>query len=215
MSKGPVFKVALVVVVVIAAVAFRVFYLQRDHFIEAEKHYAAGDLKLAVREYGTSMRFYVPFSPYSEQAARRLWSIGLEFEERGENMKARAAFGALRSSLYAVRSFYTPGKDWIAKCDERLASVQAALLLEEGRISPGEIDSARKRYLKALRTDRAPAPFWAVAAWVSFTGFLASVAFTIFKGLRPDARPRKGTAIAGLAAATCAFLLWMVSLLMA
>ncbi|MGD2080592.1 MAG: hypothetical protein PVG55_02995 [Nitrospirota bacterium] len=215
MSRGTAIKVAIVAALVIAAVFLRTFHLQRSHFLEARKHHAAGDLKLAVREYGTSLRFYVPLSPYTEEAARRLWRMGLEFEERGETMKARAAFSALRGSLYAARSLYTPGKDWIEKCDGRLASMQAALLLEEGRISQGEVDSARKRHLRALRADRAPSPFWSFAAWVSFAGFVASVAFTLLRGLGPDARPGKRKAAAGLAAAACAFLLWVVSLMMA
>jgi hypothetical protein len=42
----------------------RVFYLQRSHFIAAEKYYIEADWKLAIREYDTAMHFYTPLSPY-------------------------------------------------------------------------------------------------------------------------------------------------------
>jgi hypothetical protein len=215
MSKSLVIKALLILAVLLAMVAIRVFYLQRSHYAEAEKHYAADDLKIAVREYGTTMRLHFPVSPYTTKSAERLWLLGAEFERQGELLRAQAAYSTLRSSFYATRSLYTPGKDWIKKCEERLASIRAAILLEEGRIAPGDLETARLRHLEAMRTDRAPAPAWAALAFVSFLGFLASMVYVIFRGFGPDARLRKKEAIAGAIAAACSFALWALSLMKA
>lgn len=215
MSKGLVIKSLLILAVLFAMVSARVFYLQRSHYAKAEKHYAAGDLKLAVREYGTAMRFHFPLSPYTENSAERLWQLGEEFESRGELLRAHAAYSTLRSSFYATRSLYAPGEGWIEKCEEKLASISAEMLVEEGRISSGEFETARLRHLEALRTDRAPAPAWAALAFMSFLGFLASVAYVIFRGFGPDARLRRKYALAGAIAAICSFALWALALLKA
>jgi hypothetical protein len=134
MSKGTVIKGFLIIIALAAMVAVRVGYLQRSHYIDAEAHYAAGEQKLAVREYGSALHLHFPFSPYSKRSALRLWSMGLDFEEEGKPQWAQMAFTSLRSSFYASRSFYTPGRRWIEKCDEKLASLRAAMLVEAGSI---------------------------------------------------------------------------------
>lgn len=213
MSKGLVIKALLIIAVLLAMVAVRVSYLQRSHYAEAEKQYAAGDIKLAVREYGTAMRLHFPLSPYTAKSAERLWQIGEEFQRQGELLRAQAAYSTLRSSFYATRSLYTPGRGWIEKCEERLASIRASMLLEEGRIAPGDLDSARLRHLEAMRTDRAPAPAWAAIAFLSFLGFLASMAYLIFRGFGPDTRLKKKEALVGAIAAAFTFALWALSLI--
>jgi hypothetical protein len=215
MSKGLIIKTLLILAILLAMVAVRIFYLQRSHYVEAETHYAAGDLKLAVREYGTAMRLHFPFSPYTGKSADRLWRLGLEFEGEGELLRAQAAYSTLRSSFYATRSLYTPGKEWILKCEEKLASLRAAMLVKEGRISPGDFEAARLRHLEAMRTDRAPAPAWAALASLSFFGFIASVAYVIFRGFTPEARVKRREALVGAVAAACSFALWALSLIMA
>ncbi len=214
-SRGFVIRAFLIIAVVLSLAAAKVLYLQRAHFAEAEKHFVSGDLKLAVREYGTAMKSHFPLSPYTERSARKLWSIGVGFEESGELLRAQAAFSQIRSSFYEVRSLYTPGTDWIEKCNGKLASIRAGMLLEEGRITPAEFEAVRARHLEVLRTGRAPVPFWAAASGVSFAGFLASTVFVIFRGFNENCRPRKGAARVGFAFAACFFALWILSLFMA
>jgi hypothetical protein len=215
MSRGLIVRIAIVIAVLIAMVGARVLYLQRSHFLKAEGHYAQGELKLAVREYSTAMSLYVPLSPYGERSAERLWDMGLRFEADGELLRAQSAYSAIRSSLYGARSFYTPGKEWIRKCDEKIASLRASMLLEEGRITKDEFGATRQKHLEVMRTDRAPIPAWAVLAAVSFIAFIASVAYFIFRGLTPEARLRKREAIIGALAAACSFALWVMSLMKA
>jgi len=214
-SKALVIRISLVAILLLGAVAGRVFYLQRGHFMEAERRYAAGDLKLAIREHGTAMKFHFPLSSYTWRSAERLWGIGLRFEEEAELLKAQAAYSAIRSSLYAARSLYTPGRDWIERCDDKLASLRAEMLVEEGRVPPGEYEAARLRHLAALQTDRAPGPLWSALAWAFFLMFLASVGHLIFRGFGPGARLRRKEAAVGLIGAMFSFMLWLLALAMA
>jgi hypothetical protein len=141
--------------------------------------------------------------------------MGAEFEGQGDLLRAQAAYSTLRSSFYATRSLYTPGKGWILKCEEKLASIRAAMLVEEGRIAPGDLEATRLRHLEAMRTDRAPVPAWSVLASLSFLGFIASVAYVIFRGFTPEARVKRREALTGAIAAACSFALWALSLIMA
>ncbi|MBI5049905.1 MAG: hypothetical protein HZC11_03295 [Nitrospirae bacterium] len=192
----------------------RVFYLQRSHFINAEKHLAKADYKLAIREYDIAMHFYVPWPPYTERSAKRLWHIGEMFEKQGRLDWANIAYSSIRSSFYASRSLYTPGKEWIKRCNEKIADLSVRMLINEGSIKSEEADTEKSKYLHALTVDRAPAPFWAVLTGISFTGWIASVLFIIFKGFDDNGKPRK-VALYGVLSFILSFALWIISLIKA
>lgn len=215
MQKRRALIAAAVIFALLAVVGGRVYMLQKRHFELAEKHYAAGNLKLAVREYDTSMHFYVPGSPYTGRVAVRLWDMGMDFEEQGLLEQAQSAYSALRSSFYAVRSLYTPGKHWIEKCDERLAHIRASIQVRDGAIPPEQYEDMREKHLQVLRTDMAPSPLWSTIAVLAFLGFVASVAYVIFGGFGPDARLKARPARMGSVAAALCFALWVVALLLA
>jgi len=66
---------------------------------------------------------YIPFHPMVEKSARQLWNIAESSERRGDINRALIAYRALRSSFYADRWLVTPGKEWIARCDTKIAAL--------------------------------------------------------------------------------------------
>lgn len=82
-----------------------------------------GDVIAAISAYEASLHMYTPLSPLVGRAADRLWKIGQDLEQRGDSAKALLAYRSLRSSFYAVRTLYTPGTDWISRCDGRIAAL--------------------------------------------------------------------------------------------
>ncbi len=215
MLKRYLVKGLIVAILFLLLVGGRVFYLQRSHFMDAEKYYSEANWKLAIREYDTAMHFYTPWSPYIQKSAERLWQIGEMFEKQDRLDWANIAYSSIRSSFYASRSLYTPGKDWINKCDDKIADLNVRILIKEGSIKPEEADAEKKKHLYVLKVDRAPDPLWSVLVEVGFFGWVASIIFMIFKGFDDNGKIRKRFALYGALSFISAFALWIISLLKA
>ena len=85
------------------------------------KALASGNPIQAIAGFESAIHMYLPFHPLVEVSARRIWSIGVELERRGETEKALVAYRALRSAFYSTHAIFKPGTDWIARCDARIA----------------------------------------------------------------------------------------------
>ena len=136
---GIVVVTALIAIVMIWANTYK---RMGTHFKEAEEFYSQGEYLKAITSYETAIHAYVPWSSKIKQSAQRLWEIGNMYEEKGEADYALIAYRSLRSSFYAVRSFYQPYPEWIAKCDEKipplmdLQEIQYKKLTEAPALAP-------------------------------------------------------------------------------
>lgn len=199
----------------VALVWARVYQLQRAHFNAAEGYLAKGDYKLALREYDTAMHFYTPFSSIIDRAALRLWEMGGEYERNGKYDLAVIAYSSIRSSFYAARSFYTPGREWIRKCDEKIAELNVSMMVIDGLVKAEDSEREYNKHLSVLRTDSAPKVGWSLGAEAGFLGWVSAVVFIIFKGFDSKGRLRRRNALYGAAFFLLAFSVWAVSLLKA
>ena len=193
----------------------KVLYMQRSHFEAGERFYAASNWKLAIREYDAALHSYFPGSPYVDKSAGRLWQIGEMFEREGKPDWAVLAYSSIRSSFYASRSLYTPGKDWIARCDDKIADLDVRMLVKEGSLAPEQSAAEREKLLYVMKVDRAPDPVWSVLVEASFFGWISSVLYTIWKAFDHTGRLRKRSALYGLLFFVATFGLWVISLLKA
>ncbi|MEJ2697609.1 MAG: hypothetical protein P8013_13300 [Candidatus Sulfobium sp.] len=215
MKKKYLIKGLLAFIVFIILVWGKVLYMQRSHFLKAEQYFAATEWKPAIREYDSVLHAYSPWSPYIGKSAERLWTMGKMFEKEGKPEWAVDAFSAIRSSFYASRSLYTPGKDWIEKCDDEIAELDVQMLIREGSVKPEDAASEKARLLYTMKADRAPAPGWSVVVEASFFGWVASVVFMIFGGFDEKGIMRARLAFYGFLGFILSFALWVVSLLKA
>jgi hypothetical protein len=211
MTRRNLIRVVATAAACLALFVGRTVYEQQDHFSRAEAFMAANERKLALREYDTALHFHWPGSPWTGSAARRLWELGEVFENEGRIEEARAAYGAVRSSFYACRSFYTPGRGWIERSDEKLASLAAALLVADGTLPPEEAGPERERFLKVFRADRAPSVPWSVLAGAAFLGW-CSTALALALGAGRNGMRRR---ITGMALMGVFYALWVAGLFMA
>lgn len=99
------------------------WYRQTVQFSRGEVAEAAGDPIAAIAGYDAALHMYTPGSPLNERAAAKLWSVGETLERSGDVDRALLAYRALRSSWYAVRWLTQPGKEWIARCDRKIAEL--------------------------------------------------------------------------------------------
>jgi hypothetical protein len=94
-----------------------------DQFVLGEEAFRRGDFTGAVAGYESAIHMYIPFHPTVEKSARQLWNIAESSERQGDINRALIAYRALRSSFYADRWLVTPGKEWIARCDTKIAAL--------------------------------------------------------------------------------------------
>ncbi|MGA2191774.1 MAG: hypothetical protein ABSG42_00135 [Nitrospirota bacterium] len=134
----------LIFVVLIAMVWVKTYVYGHNQYIAGEKAFKSGDLKTAITDYETAIHMYTPFGSYVPASAQRLWEIGQGFESSGDYDWSLIAFRALRSSFYAVRSFYTPYRDWIERSEAEIDKVLEAQRLAERAAQPKEAAPAPK-----------------------------------------------------------------------
>jgi hypothetical protein len=95
----------------------------QDQFALGEDAYRRGDFTGAVAGYESAIHMYIPFNGTVEKAAQKLWNVAEASERRGDVNRALIAYCALRSSFYADRWLVTPGTEWIARCDTKIAAL--------------------------------------------------------------------------------------------
>lgn len=123
MDKAKTIAVNGVVIAVIAILLIwgNTWQRQRTQFQRGEAALAAGDYISAIAGYEAAIHMYTPGSSLVQTAAERLWALGEAFERGGDPTRALIAYRSLRSSFYAARGLHTPGREWIARCDEKIA----------------------------------------------------------------------------------------------
>ena len=125
MEKAKTIAVNISVIAVIAVVLIwgNTLYRQHAQFDKGEKALAAGNYIGAIAGYESAIHMYTPGSALVGRAAEKLWGIGERYEQAGDREKALVAYRSLRSSFYAVRGLYSPGSEWIDRCEAKIAQL--------------------------------------------------------------------------------------------
>lgn len=209
--KLPLLTAALVLLMVV----IRVFYGAVSELEAGEQALTAGTADEAIIHLERSLHWYLPLCPLPEKAANALWSIGSEAEARGDRETALEAYQALRSALYATRSFYTPLPGWIKKANERIASLQ---IEEPGGMWPDPTLPAAERKaiaLAVLEKDDAPDVGWSAVSVLGFVGWIACALGFVLRGFDSSGCFSRKPGLSWGAGVVLGFLLWVVGLMRA
>jgi hypothetical protein len=114
---------AVIVMICLALFLAGTWWRLHDQFALGEDALRRGDFTGAVAGYESAIHMYIPFNPTVEKSARQLWGLAEASERLGDINRALIAYRALRSSFYADRWLVTPGKDWIDRCDKKIAAL--------------------------------------------------------------------------------------------
>jgi len=193
----------------------KVFYYSGEEYRKGEDAFRQGDFNKALLHYDRAIHWYTPWSSSVERSIRRLWEMGEKLEEKGDQKTALEVYWALRSSLYGVRSFYTPKHEWIEKANERIASIwagQEPVPAEEKKITPAE---RKERYLAALKKDWAPKVGWAAATEIGFFGWVISALVFIFTFVRKGGGLAMGKALFWGGCILIFYVLWVIGMVRA
>jgi hypothetical protein len=114
-----------IVIILICLLMFfgTTWWRMSSQYRQGEAALGRGDFAGAVVAFESAMHMYIPSHPTIEKAAQQLWKIGETNEKLGDVNRALIAYRSLRSSFYAAHWLITPGTEWIAKCDKKIAAL--------------------------------------------------------------------------------------------
>ncbi len=109
------------IIIAFAMVWINTYLRSAKYFREGESFRQEAKFLDAITSYETAAHAYTPWNSNVKLALDRLWEIGVMYESENDDPDyALVAFRSLRSSIYAIRSFYWPYYEWIAKCDTKI-----------------------------------------------------------------------------------------------
>ncbi|MBW1742848.1 MAG: hypothetical protein JRJ47_05380 [Deltaproteobacteria bacterium] len=196
--------------VVLALVWTRAFFVSMHAYQEGERYFKKQQHIKAITFFDRSIHWYTPLNPYVHKSAQRLWEICAQAEQQGDAQLALIATRTIRRGFLAARSFYTPGRDWIDRCDAKIAS-----LMDQGTKARRLSDAAEV----SLPTQATPQPsvFWTLILEVGFIGWIGSVIGFLMLSLTggQTARLRSGTAIFWGIMVIIFYAMWIVGMMRA
>ena len=160
-------------------------YLNSNHeFKMAEELVSKNKFAEAVTHYERSIQWYVPGLRLQERAAEGLWEVAQKYETQNDFENAINAYRLLRGAFYSVRSFYTPGKIWILKCNEKIAILMAREPATSDSDKTKSYEERLAENWKLLSSEKPPKPFWAMVAVFGFFGWIACTVFFIIYAIK-------------------------------
>jgi hypothetical protein len=179
----PVWCSALRIVVLLVAFVVilyaKVAYNASQDFALGENAYTHGEYKRAITHYERTIKWYTPLSTAVQRAVERLWQLGTEAEARGEISLALEAYQTLRSSLYAVQSFYIPYQSWILKSEARIAPLLAKTKAGEEH-NEDQLAQDTARFAMQLQRHVGPHLGWSILLEIGFLGWVGATVCLIW-----------------------------------
>lgn len=199
--------ILLAVAVCLAAVLTRVFWDGRAALSRGDAALARGDVVEAMTEWRRAARWYAPGAPHVSDAYDRLDTLAKTAEEKGDAKTALDAWRAVRSSILATRSFYTPFPSRLEAANERIAALMA-----KADTAHGTEEERRDFHYALLARDDSPRVGWALLALAGFVAWVGGGFWFARRGIGEDGKlARTAAARAGLLTAL-GILVWMLGL---
>ncbi len=157
-------------------------------YIKGEALFAEEQYIRAITYFDRAMHWYTPFNPYVKRSAECLWEISKKAEKSGDYILARIAIESIRNSYYGSRSFYTPGKKWIIKCEQRISSI---IRNHDDKIFlNSSLDSKEQSDYLIATVYNDPDIFWTIVLEIGLFGWIVAtigfIYFVVNKGIKPD-----------------------------
>jgi len=193
---------------VLASLAVRSTWEQRQAWTRAVHYEQSGDLWRAVDEYRWVLRWYTPWGPDHDDAAAALLDLASRVEATDPELAVQA-LDNLRSGLITGRSLWQPRADLVEQCNKRLPPllVRVADRRGDGRDKAALLAQFQKDYARPVGVT----PLTSLAVGLGFLLWIAGLVMIVQRGLDDDARWQP----AGwrwVGATACGFALWALGM---
>ena len=179
--KHKIISITSVIFIMLFMVFLKVYLGSMSELKKAEIAFEKTEYEEAITHYERSIHWYTPWNRYVKKSIEKLWIIGNEAEDTGNDELALHSYRSLRSSLYAVRSFYTPYPEWIERCDDKISSLMAKKEPYSERDKKKTFEERKADSLKVLKRDYAPDVFWSIFLEIGFLGWIGCAIGFIFR----------------------------------
>jgi hypothetical protein len=166
-------RIVVLLVAFVVILYAKVAYNASQDFALGEDAYTHGEYKRAITHYERTIKWYTPLSTAVQRAVERLWQLGTEAEARDEISLALEAYQTLRSSLYAVQSFYIPYLSWIPKSEARIAPLLAKTKAGEEH-NEDQLAQDTARFAMQLQRHVGPHLGWSILLEIGFLGWVGA-----------------------------------------
>ncbi len=170
-----------VIAILLIMVWARVFYGSMQACQEGEIYLKAGQHIKAITFFDRSIHWYTPFNPYVHKSAERLWEISNGAQKRGDIRLTLIAVRTIRRGFIAARSFYTPGRDWIEKCNLRIYEL---LKIEQDGKNNLKGEKIEEGSVLDNPQVKGPDILWSIILLAGLLGWIGSVIGFILSGFR-------------------------------
>lgn len=208
--KRKVVTAALVAGFCLAVVVTRAVWEGRGAIDEGDAGLAAGDSEEAIRGWRRAARWYVPLAPHVADAYDRLEALAAMAEKRGDQRTALAAWQAVRGSILATRSFYTPHRERLEPANRKIAE----LLTRLDPSPPAEMSRQELAawHLDLLERDEAPSVAWSLLAVAGFLLWIGGGLLFALRGVSAEDRLVRRPAITAGVLVMVGLVVWLLGL---
>ena len=207
--KPLILQIGIILFIMASSFLVKVYLNASSHLETANKFLAEENYADASIHFQRSLDWFFPGLDLKEQAAEGLWNIARHFESKNDLQHALDTYRLLRGGFYGARSFYTPGKDWIQKCNLKIAELMA----RQPPTSPAEelksFEQRQTEMLEVLTQEKSPYPKWALLAEVGFFGWVACSFLFIFRAMTSTGKIISRPAIGYSTAFLIFYALWI------
>lgn len=181
--------VFLLLAIMFIAIWIRALIGSNENFAEGEKYFNEKQYIKAITFFDRSMHWYSPFNPYIDRSAEYLLKICEQAEQTNDERLSLFAIETIRNSFYSSRSFYSPGADWIKRCDDKIRYIINNQNEEILKVKD-EFKSQDKTN-KQVIVYNDPDILWTIVLEIGLFGWIGAVLGFIFYYLRPYLKTRK------------------------
>ncbi len=171
----------VLIIILLVMVWARAFYGSMQACQQGEIYLKANQYINAIAFFDRSIHWYIPFNPYVHESATHLWEISKEAQKRGNIRLALIAAKAIRRGFVAARSFFTPGRDWIERCDLRIHELVMIKQVRKGDLKKEELAE-----ISVFDNPQVKGPdiLWSIILLTGLLGWIGSAIGFIMSGFR-------------------------------
>lgn len=165
-----IFMVSAIIIILLLSMWASTYISSAKNYNKGEKFFNEGSYIKAVTYFDRSLQMYCPFNPYPERSSEHLWRIAVDAEKDGDLILSLIALESIKNGYFASRSFYSPGENWIKRCDEKIDTI----FLEQEEKDVNESYSRARQEMQNINYND-PNIFWAVIMIIGLLMWIGAV----------------------------------------